>query len=378
MAKAKYTRRADGRFYTTVWDGTYNQNGTKHRATVYSKASSADLERKVNKIKADIEKRLKDGDKPLLERDIDVYVYAQQWFQTYKGKRQENTKEMYENVLKNYISKLSGMPIRRVSHSNIQQIITDAEDHPRTCQQIMMTVKQIFRAAARDHYIRKDDLEDIIEGIELPAYRPEEKRALIEAEKKAIVQADFTDRERTYVYLIYGCGFRREEVLALTPFDVDFSRNRISITKAVAFKVNQPILKETKNYITRTTPMPLFLRTWLKKQLKTNHQEYLIEKLRGGGLMTKSAYDRMWEQIKRKIFDAMEKDPFMRYEDYDLTSHIFRHNYCSSLCYRVPEISIKRIAHWMGDTEKMVLEVYNHIIEENEDAEGALERAIAI
>lgn len=378
MAKAKYTRRADGRFSTNVWDGTYNANGTKHRPAVYSTISSADLERKVNKIKADVEKRLKEGEKPLLERDIDVYVYAQQWVKTYKSKRQYNTKKMYKNVIKNYISKLAGMQIRRVSHSQIQQIITDAEEYPRTCQQIMMTVKQIFRAAARDHYLRKDDLEDIIEGIELPAYRPEEKRALIEAEKKAIIKADLTDRERTYVYLIYGCGFRREEVLALTPSDIDFDRNQISITKAVAFKVNQPILKETKNYITRTTPMPLFLRTWLQKQLKAYPQDYIIEKIRGGGLMTKSSYDRMWEKIKRKIFNAMEKDPSMRFEDYDLTSHIFRHNYCSSLCYRVPEISIKRIARWMGDTEKMVLEVYNHIIEENEDAEGALERAIAL
>ena len=37
-----------------------------------------------------------------------------------------------------------------------------------------------------------------------------------------------------------------------------------------------------------------------------------------------------------------------------LTAHIFRHNYCSNLCYKVPEISIKKIAQLMGDTRKFL------------------------
>lgn len=34
------------------------------------------------------------------------------------------------------------------------------------------------------------------------------------------------------------------------------------------------------------------------------------------------------------------------------------------LCYLVPEISTKKIAKLLGDNEKMVLEVYSHIVEE--------------
>lgn len=377
MAKAKYTRRPDGRYMTTVWDGTYNRDGTKHRAQVYSKTSSADLERKVNKIKADVEKQLNEGERPLIERDIDIYVYALEWFRTYKSNRQGNTQEMYQNIIRKYVSKLSGLSVRQVRHSHIQSIITQAQEHPRTCQQILMTFKQILRAAARDRYIRRDDAEDIVSGISMPAYRPVEKRALTGAEKDAIRKAGFSDRERTYVYLVYGCGFRREEALALTPFDVDFRKNRISVTKAVAFRVNTPYLKETKNYVSRFVPMPDFLRDWLHVQLKGQKPEYLIEKA-SGGLMTKSAYDRMWEQIKRKIFEAKEKEPFETLEDYDLTSHVFRHNYCASLCYQVPKISVKKVAQLLGDTEKMVLDVYNHIIEENENVDGALSDAIGL
>ena len=61
-----------------------------------------------------------------------------------------------------------------------------------------------------------------------------------------------------------------------------------------------------------------------------------------------------------------------------LTAHIFRHNYCSNLCYKVPEISIKKIAQLMGDTEKVVIDVYNHIIDEKEDVSEVVESALAM
>ena len=61
-----------------------------------------------------------------------------------------------------------------------------------------------------------------------------------------------------------------------------------------------------------------------------------------------------------------------------LTAHIFRHNYCSELCYKVPTISIKKVAYLLGDTEKMVMNVYSHIIEEKEDVQSVVNEIIAI
>lgn len=62
----------------------------------------------------------------------------------------------------------------------------------------------------------------------------------------------------------------------------------------------------------------------------------------------------------------------------DLTAHIFRHNYCTSLCYKIPEISIVKIAELLGDTEKMVVEVYNHIIQQREKPLDAVNEAFAL
>ena len=44
---------------------------------------------------------------------------------------------------------------------------------------------------------------------------------------------------------------------------------------------------------------------------------------------------------------------------------------------QIPEVSIKKIAQLMGDTEAVVLKVYNHMILEKEDAASAIENALA-
>ncbi len=379
MAKAKYTKRADGRYYTTYWDGTYTKDGKKRRVGVYSDKSSADLEKKVNRLKAEVVEKQK-TQKPLVLADgaetKDTYLYAKEWLKTYKEKKARNTQEMYTNSIETYIVKLSGIPLCKIRHTHFQFLINQAAAHPRSCEQLHLCFKQIMKAAARDRFYDKSELDDLFEGIELPLYRPKERRALTPEEKEAIGNAPFTDRERTYIYIAYGCGLRRGEILALTPFCLDFRRGIIKVSNAVEFDLNTPYIKDTKNHRIREVPMPDYLKNWLQK-CRWKNQKYLISK-KDGELMTKSAYDRMWGQIKKKIFETKKKEHFETLEDYDLTSHYFRHNYCASLCYQVPSISIKKIAALLGDTEKMVLEVYNHIIEENEKVDDALKNAVSL
>jgi hypothetical protein len=71
MAKAKYKQGTDGFFQTKVWDGSYNENGTKHRITIRSKKSSRDLEKQVQAM----EQKVKDR-KYTRQLDICVPEYA--------------------------------------------------------------------------------------------------------------------------------------------------------------------------------------------------------------------------------------------------------------------------------------------------------------
>lgn len=93
--------------------------------------------------------------------------------------------------------------------------------------------------------------------------------------------------------------------------------------------------------------------------------------------MTESAYKFMWKQIVKKMNRAAGGTDNLQVI-YGITAHVFRHNYCTNLCYQVPAISIKKIAKLMGDTEAVVLRTYNHIMEEKENVESVVNDAIAL
>lgn len=78
----------------------------------------------------------------------------------------------------------------------------------------------------------------------------------------------------------------------------------------------------------------------------------------------------MWERIVRKM-QEVSNEPIS-----GLTAHVLRHNYCSNLCYQIPRISFKKITELLGDTEVMVLKVYNHIMLKKEDSAKAVANAL--
>jgi integrase len=81
----------------------------------------------------------------------------------------------------------------------------------------------------------------------------------------------------------------------------------------------------------------------------------------GPDYFRKADYESLWYKIIKKIQKADSETIS------GLTAHTFRHNYVSELCYQVPKISTKMIARLIGDSEKMVLEVYSHIMDEKEN-----------
>lgn len=101
MAKAKYTRGADGYFKTNVWDGTYKPDGRKHYVPLRSKKSSGDLEKKKREFEESIKNRTQ-----VRQSDITFLGYAREWKKVYKDSKEHNTKEMYGNVIDKHLSAL--------------------------------------------------------------------------------------------------------------------------------------------------------------------------------------------------------------------------------------------------------------------------------
>ena len=265
---------------------------------------------------------------------------------------------------------LSGIRLADVARIHYQTAINDAEGHPRIQQQIKLTIKQVMRSAVRDKLYPANLFEELEEAMEPVKYRPAEKRPLTDNERKALFAADLSTMDRCFVDILYGCGLRRGEALALTRFDVDLKNRTINVNKAIEFIGEKPALKDPKsNNGFRTVPIPPSVFPAIENHVRGLRGTQLFT-IRSGGMMTKSGYRRMWERIIKGMQNASE-EPIV-----GLTAHIFRHNYCSNLCYQIPRISIKKIAELLGDSEKMVLNVYNHIVLEKEDAAGAVADAL--
>lgn len=360
MAVAKYKRGNDGRFEARVWDGTYLPNGTKRRRHIYSTKSSRDLEEKVRAFQEAVKQK-----KNVKPCDDSVSEYARRWIRLYKSSAEIGTQKMYLSLVDRHMDSLQYVQISQLEKVHILEALNACEDKPRTQEQLLMMLKQIVKAAESEKLLPGGSDATYFSGIRLRKHQAKEKRALTPEEKEAVFSAPFTEREKAFVYVIYSFGLRKGEALALTVKDFDFEKNVLTVNKALAYdKAEKPYIKGTKssNGI-RRIPILELTKDYLKEYCESIGDGYLFTS-KGSELMTKDAYRRMWEYIQKKMNSP------------ELTAHIFRHNFCANLCYQVPRISLKKVAELLGDTDKMVIEVYNHVISEKDDASGAMEEAL--
>ena len=371
MAKAKYKYNEKRKEWSTlVYDGTYTPSGTKHRKYISSKKSSADLEKKVNAFKQQILQNGASSSCPYTFGE-----YAELWLNTSKSTKEQNTRRMYETIIGSCFNSINHIPLTQINHSHFQMCINEKSDHPRTCQQLSLTFKQIIKYAVRSHYLPRSAIEDILADISLPKYQKPLKRPLTSLEKEAILKADLPPQKRAFISILYYCGLRKGEALALTPSDFNWNDKTLSISKAWITYKNQPSIKpypKSDNGV-RIVPIPDVAIPYIKPYVESS-TSYIFHGI-NSELMTADAYKRMWESMITQLNIAIGYNPHKRgsvRQITSLTAHVLRHNYCTELCYQIPTISTKKIAMLLGDSEKMVLEVYSHILEEKEDVSLAI------
>lgn len=272
---------------------------------------------------------------------------------------------MYRKTLKNF-EPINHKRLSDITRSDLQFVINLQSEHPRTCIIILQTFKQIIRSAVLDAYLPHNRLEILTMDISMPKYVKREKEPLSASERHAVLNAPLLEKERAYITLLYYCGLRKGEALALNK--TDFTDEYVNVDKSIIFDGNKPILKPYPKSDNSIRKIPLILPCISILEPYMANCTYNLFSSEFEPFETSTAYRNMMASIDRKL-SAYEG------EKIHLTAHRLRHNFCSLLCYQIPSISTKAIARMLGDEEKMVLEVYSHILEDKEDIQGALERA---
>lgn len=366
---AKYTKRTDGRYQANITIGYDPKTGIRKYETIYAKSIS-ELENKKSEIKSQINKGIYAND-----RKFTLGKWADKWFLFAKASSSVKTKEMYERLVYTHIiPALGDIRLKDLKKSDIQEMINERAEHPRTCQQLKMCINQILESAIDEGLLFKN----VCRNINLPIHIKEEKRALTEIEKKAILQADFTDKEKAFVYIIQYCGLRRGEALALSINDIDFANNQINIRNSITFDKGKSILKPIPKSLAgiRSIPMPTILREFLITYVKSIKGLYLFEMERKEGIMTKSSYDKFWKKIVQKINKSAGGTDTMSVI-HNLGAHVFRHNYATMLFYA--GIDIKEAQYLLGHSDvKLTLNIYTHLEKDKMNTANKLDNFLSM
>lgn len=350
IKRSKYTKRADGRYYTTISVGKDIKTGNPIKVTVYGK-TEAELDNNKAMIKADYL-----SGRNIITKKILFQEYALKWLNMKKKHVSYKTWEMYDSAIRLYVDDIKLSSMKEISRFDIQQLIDKQLDKPRTCKKIAVTLNQIFEAAILDDIIFKNP----VKGVLLPEYKSKKKRPLTELENTLSEVANFTDREKAYILLIKWCGLRKEEALALEINKFDFKKNTVLIDQAVSFINNKPIIKETKSDAgVRILPLVPSVLSFVKYYISNLSGNYLFTSIRSQELITEQSFKRMWESIIKKM---NEKAVELKYKEKvkGLTSHIFRHNFATVLFQA--GVPIKEAQYLLGHSSiNVTMDIYTHI-----------------
>ena len=346
---AKYSKRADGRYQYQFRAG-YDENGRRIIKSFYGR-TVAELEAKIRNAKAEIARGSGSGF---------VVDYVQDFIETFKANRSENTRAMYERSLRYHVRPLfAGLRMRDLTPVEIQKAVNSLRGKRRTAEIMLSLLSQACDRATDSGIFASNPCK----WIELPPKQPKrEKRPFNESETAAIYLAPFDDRERCFIFLLYGCGLRREEALGLRLCDVDLERCNVHVNQTVVFPDNSAVIRPCAktDLSLRTVPLPYSfaerIRPWCN--VRTMSGAAATDLLFPG--FSKSVYVRFWNKIRAKL----GRD--------DITAYWFRHNYATRLYYS--GISIKQAGALLGHSGvQMILKIYAHLDAEKENARGKID-----
>lgn len=279
-----------------------------------------------------------------------VGEYAKNWIKNYKGDKSKNTITMYENAAR-CLTPITNKKIKDVTQTDLQMILTSLP--PRRAQIFAIMVKQVFNAAVADRLISSSPAE----SIKAQRVKAKERRNLTEEEVYNITSfcADSKqdDMSRAMLLILYYTGCRPGELAALTWNDIQ--PEGITINKAVAWDHNQPEVKCTKTGIERIVPIPGIIFEELR-ELRGMYDQ--VAYMMDGKIMSKCSFTRWARRVGSYIGEGW-------------SPYIMRHDFATRLYY-MGGMSLKAKARIMGHSEKMLIEIYSHLKEEQEDYSALL------
>lgn len=175
--------------------------------------------------------------------------YAWTWYRRYKqGYTEENTRYCIQYAIRSHERFFGNTPIESITVNDIQDYFNSLKHLSKvTIKGHKTFLTQIFDSAVEDEIITKNPVRSqrlMNPGRESKGVHALPVEAMIDIMEGIERMPD--PSEAIYIALAFYAGLRREEVLGLQWEDIDFRAKRLHIQRAIAYPINQPIIKPPK------------------------------------------------------------------------------------------------------------------------------------
>jgi integrase/recombinase XerD len=173
-----------------------------------------------------------------------------------------------------------------------------------------------------------------------PRARHKLPNVLSKEEVKKILAAPMNEKHRVMLSIIYGCGLRRSELIALEPNDIDSDRMLLTIRQSKGFKdrvvpISRKLIDMVEDYIRRYRPMV-----------------YLFEGQYQGQHYSTTSVEKVFHMCCEKA--GIRKN---------ITLHGLRHSYATHLLEAGTDL--RYIQKLLGHKSSRTTEIYTHVTEKS-------------
>jgi integrase/recombinase XerD len=254
-----------------------------------------------------------------------------------KSKRySENTIKTYSEALRSFLIFFSPKPSIELTNDDVikynNEFILANKFSASYQNQIVNALKLYFKSIQNKAMI--------IDKIHRP--RPEHKlpNVLSKEEIKAILEAHSNIKHRTMLSLVYSCGLRCGELIALKPVNIDSKRNIVLIKNSKGNKdrivpLSPKILKMLRDYFKIFKPT-----TWLFEGQKQSER------------YSAKSVQSVLKQALKKVNNTKP-----------VTLHWLRHSYATHLLESGTDL--RYIQELLGHSSSRTTEIYTHVSTKN-------------
>ena len=284
----------------------------------------------------------------------------------------ETTLRWYKGIINKQLKPLHDIKLTDLVYSDLQNILNSLAiegKSKKTIASVRQVAVSIMEEAVENDIVMRNKFRKAKIPKSVP--KPDARQPITEEQRKLILSEKVWKNHRmgVPVLIMYYCGLRRGELIALEWNAVDLEKKELIIRKAATFEHNEATIKDHAKTEAgnRTIRIPADLIEPLTYWKKESKSLYVCPNVKTGSVMSLQAWQCAWNSYQHYLNiaaggrDASRSNPKVIAVE-PFTAHQLRHTYATML-YGAG-VDLKTAQAQLGHSDvKVTMGIYTHVDE---------------